>query len=136
MNPTSRLLIRLAAAFGFIAVATGAFGAHFLKNRFLLHQLDADHLLDIYEKGVQYQFYHSLALALAGLLLAHRPDSKWLPRAGWLFVAGMVFFSGSLYLLACRDLLSFPVTWAGPVTPIGGVCFMGGWLAVFLGMRE
>lgn len=117
---------------GVTAVIIGAFGAHGLKNTFEARQLDTRYLLGIYEKGVQYQFYHTLALGLVGLLLQHRPGSKWLLRAGWLFVAGILMFSGSLYLLACRDLLPFSVAWAGPVTPMGGLCFIAGWIVLLV----
>ena len=122
--------IRIAAISGALAVILGAFGAHGLKPHLEAYQLS------IYEKGVQYQFYHSLALLVAGVLEAQKGGSKWLNYAGWLFLAGIVCFSGSLYLLACRDLLSFPVAWAGPVTPLGGVGFIAGWLMLWQGMRK
>ena len=136
MNVQSEKMLRLAAIFGASAVMIGAFGAHGLKSAFEARQLDTRYLIGIYEKGVQYQFYHTLALGLVGLLLFHIPGSKWLMRAGWFFIAGMLLFSGSLYLLACRDLLPFPVGWAGPVTPLGGVCFIGGWVALLASTFE
>ena len=114
-------ILATAAAFGAAAVALGAFGAHGLKP------LLSDYQIGIFEKGVQYQFYHSLALLGVGLL-AQRQHAASILLAARLFVAGMLFFSGSLYLLACRDLVPFPVSWAGPVTPIGGLCFIAGWL--------
>lgn len=125
-------MLRLAAIFGMTAVAIGAFGAHGLKSAFEARQLDTRYLLGIYEKGVQYQFYHTLAISFVALLLQNRPENKWLLRTGWLFAAGILMFSGSLYLLACRDLLPFPVAWAGPVTPLGGLCFIVGWLFLLL----
>lgn len=128
--------LRLTAIFGLTAVTIGAFGAHGLKSAFEGRQLDSRYLLDIWEKGVQYQFYHTLALGLVGLLLQRQPENKWLARAGWLFVAGMLMFSGSLYLLTCRELLPFPVGWAGPVTPLGGLCFIAGWAALLKGVGE
>ena len=114
--------IRLGAVLGALTVVIGAFGAHGLKPHLSEYQIA------IYEKGVQYQFYHSLAILLVGILLQHMPDGKGLRQAGWLFLAGILCFSGSLYLLACRDIIAFPVGWAGPVTPIGGVLFIAGWL--------
>ena len=113
--------IRLAALLGAAAVAIGAFGAHGLKPRLTEYQLS------IFEKGVQYHFYHALALLAVELLLQQRGENRWLVRAGWLFIAGILAFSGSLYILACRDLLAFPTGWAGPVTPLGGLCFLAGW---------
>lgn len=136
MDMPSGKMLRLTAFLGAAAVVIGAFGAHGLKSAFEVRQLDTRYLLGIYEKGVQYQFYHTLALGLVSLLLHHQPGSKWLPRAGWLFTAGILMFSGSLYLLACRDLLPFPVAWAGPVTPLGGLCFIAGWVALLVSTFE
>lgn len=119
---TNISFIRTGALLGALAVAIGAFGAHGLKPYL------SDYQIAIFEKGVQYQFFHVLALLVVGILLRQSPDNQWLRRAGWLFVAGIIGFSGSLYLLACRDLLAFPVTWAGPVTPLGGLCFLAAWL--------
>lgn len=124
MQPVSLKFLRLAAIFGALAVAIGAFGAHGLKPRLSAPQLT------IFEKGVQYQFYHTLALALVGVLLNWLADRRLLRLAGWFFAAGIVLFSGSLYLLACRDLLPFGVGWAGPVTPLGGICFLAGWVVM------
>ena len=119
--------LRIGALLGATAVAIGAFGAHGLKPMLTEYQIT------IFEKGVQYQFYHTLAIVAVGILLQNAPENPWLKRAGWLFVAGIAGFSGSLYLLACRDILAFPVTWAGPVTPLGGLCFLAAWviLAVY-----
>lgn len=119
--------IRIGAWLGAITVAIGAFGAHGLKPHLSEYQIT------IFEKGVQYQFVHLLALLAVGLLLQQLPDNKWFRRAGWLFIAGIAGFSGSLYLLACRDLLAFPVGWAGPVTPLGGLCFLAAWGCLAVG---
>ncbi|MFN0173001.1 MAG: DUF423 domain-containing protein [Saprospiraceae bacterium] len=119
MTPVS--FLRIGALFGALAVGIGAFGAHGLKPHL------SDYQITIFEKGVQYQFFHVLALLAVGILLRQTPENQWLRRAGWFFVAGIMGFSGSLYLLACRDLLAFPVGWAGPVTPLGGLCFLVGW---------
>lgn len=124
MNFSDKKFFQLAAVLGALAVGIGAFGAHGLKPLFTTYQLE------IFEKGVQYQFVHVLALLAAAIQLQKNPGNASLRLACWLFVAGIVAFSGSLYLLACRDLLSFPVGWAGPVTPLGGLCFMAGWLAM------
>lgn len=124
--------LRIAALLGAFAVGIGAFGAHGLKPHL------SDYQIAIFEKGVQYQFYHVLALLALGLLLRQTPENYWLRRAGWFFIAGIVGFSGSLYLLACRDLLGFPVAWAGPITPLGGLCFLIAWsmVAMAVGKRE
>jgi len=116
--------LRIGAALGALAVGIGAFGAHGLKPHL------TDYQIAIFEKGVQYQFYHALALVLVAILLHQSPTNPWLKRSGWFFVAGIAGFSGSLYLLACRDLIAIPVQWVGPVTPLGGLCFLAGWLCL------
>lgn len=118
--------LQIAAVFGFTAVAIGAMGAHALKPHL------TDYQMNIFEKGVHYHFFHTLALFAVGVLENVVGKSAKLRYAGILFAGGILCFSGSLYLLACRDLLAFPVGWAGPVTPIGGVLFMAGWVMVFL----
>ncbi len=117
--------LKLAAVIGFTAVAIGAMGAHALKPHL------SDYQLNIFEKGVQYHFFHALALLGVGILENVWGRSPQLRLAGFFFTAGVFCFSGSLYLLACRDLLAFPVGWAGPVTPVGGILFMAGWAMVF-----
>jgi uncharacterized membrane protein YgdD (TMEM256/DUF423 family) len=116
---TSRIVLTLAAALLFIAVATGAFGAHALRAR-----LDPD-ALAIWQTAVQYHFWHGLGLLGAGILLLHRPDSAALVTAAALFVAGTVLFSGSLYALALTGTKAF-----GAVTPFGGAAFLGAWAAL------
>jgi uncharacterized membrane protein YgdD (TMEM256/DUF423 family) len=126
----SNIFIKIAALLGALAVGIGAFGAHGLKP------LLSEYQIAIFEKGVQYQFYHALALFMVGILLQRNPNSLWLRRSGWCFLAGVIGFSGSLYLLACRDLLPFTVNWAGPVTPLGGLFFLAGWILLFFGSKE
>lgn len=113
----------IAAIYGALAVILGAFGAHALKEK-----LDS-YSLEIFNKGVQYQFYHIVAL-IAVVFLADKIQTKTLTFAGCFFSAGILFFSGSLYLLATRSLTGFdaltPVL--GPITPIGGLCFIIGWI--------
>jgi uncharacterized membrane protein YgdD (TMEM256/DUF423 family) len=103
---------RLAAALCFLGVALGAFGAHGLRVT-----LEANNMVEAWNKAVLYHLIHSVALvALALHGGATRPASL-------LLCAGIVFFSGSLYLMAL-----FGARWLWPVTPIGGACFLAGWL--------
>ncbi len=129
MNFSEKKFFQLAALLGALTVGIGAFGAHGLKP------LLTEYQLDIFEKGVQYQFVHVLALLAASIQMQKNPESRALHLAGWLFVAGIIAFSGSLYLLACRDLITFSVGWAGPVTPLGGLCFIAGWLALMVSVK-
>jgi uncharacterized membrane protein YgdD (TMEM256/DUF423 family) len=128
-HTNGRFWIQLAAIMGLLAVAIGAFGAHGLKPKLTELQIQT------FNTGVQYHFYHTIAILATGLLALIRP-SKWLQGAGWLFFAGILCFSGSLYLLSTRDLLSFPVGWAGPITPLGGVCFMIGWGLIWYSAQQ
>jgi len=113
-------ILILAAFFGLIAVAFGAFGAHGLKKL-----INPDYI-SLWEKGVQYQFYHTLALIVCAIYLKTE-DSKLIRNAAYCFVLGIVCFSGSLYLLATRELTGVPTVVLGPVTPIGGFFFIVGW---------
>jgi len=104
-----------------LAVILGAFASHSLKGKITPEQIET------FQIGVRYQFYHTFALLVIGVLLYFR-KTKLMVVSGWLFAAGIVCFSGSLYLLAVREWLNLPVSWLGPVTPIGGVLFIGGWV--------
>ncbi|WP_370280644.1 DUF423 domain-containing protein [Pontibacterium sp.] len=115
--PASIFLL-IAALSGLIAVALGAFGAHGLKGYL------APYLMDVYQTGVQYQFYHTLALLVVAVLALREPG-RALSVAGWSFTLGIVLFSGSLYLLALSG-----THWLGAVTPIGGLAFLVGWAAL------
>ncbi len=113
----------LAALFGALGVALGAFGAHGLEK------ITGDaKILHGYQTATQYQLYHALALLAAGILCEKFPGlvMKW---AGYAFIAGIILFSGSLYLLTFLKINeSSAVKIAGPVTPLGGLCFIAGWL--------
>lgn len=116
----------MAAVAGCTAVMLGAFGAHGLKS------LVSDYQLDIWQKGVDYQFYHTAALLFLALVPVAQ-DSVWLKRATMGFLIGIILFSGSLYLLALKDVLHLSsIKFLGPITPIGGVFFILGWLSLFV----
>ncbi|HEY1603956.1 MAG TPA: DUF423 domain-containing protein [Pirellulales bacterium] len=117
MSP--RTWIILGAIFGALAVGTGAFGAHGLKDR-----LAASGRGEVYETAARYQMYHALALVLVGLLALHS-SSVCLNVAGACFVAGILVFSGLLYALA----LGGPKI-LGAIVPLGGTAFIAGWVAL------
>jgi len=107
----STLLFRIAAALCFLAVALGAFGAHWLRPT-----IESHGLLDVWNKAVLYHFVHAVALfALALYSAANR-------GAWWLLFAGIFLFSGSLYVMALTNIRSL-----GAITPLGGLCFLAGW---------
>jgi uncharacterized membrane protein YgdD (TMEM256/DUF423 family) len=111
-----------AGVLGSLGVMIGAFGAHALKPA-----LEAAGRLDTFETAVKYQFYHTLALLVVGLMM-DRITAKALQYAALLFVLGIVFFSGSLYVLCLTG-----VGVLGAVTPLGGVLFIAGWILLCVG---
>lgn len=104
-----------AALFGMLAVIIGAFGAHGLEKF-----VDAK-MLQRFHTGVEYQFYHALALGLVGVLWQLKPN-LWHSRAAWGFIVGILIFSGSLYAYVLTGITQF-----GMITPIGGLNFIAGW---------
>lgn len=100
-----------------LAVALGAFGAHGLKSKLTTE------MLDIFETGVRYHFYHALGLLLIGTIANWLPSSSLLSWSGWLMIAGILIFSGSLYILSISG-----IRWLGAITPIGGLCFIASWV--------
>jgi len=121
----NRKIILTASLFGFTAVVFGAFGAHMLKESI------SPSALDIWNKGVSYQFYHVFALLFLSTFA--RFKNKLVNLSYIFFTAGIVFFSGSLYLLATREIFSFGfVKFIGPITPLGGLFFILGWIMLFL----
>ena len=126
---TATTILRFAALLGAFSVALGAFGAHGLER------LVTPERVETFTTGVRYQFYHTFAIALCGLVLASESGGgPWVGRAVWLFGLGILLFSGSLYLLSLRTVHGLPVGFLGPVTPVGGLLLIGGWVALFWGI--
>ena len=97
----------LAALFGLLAVAAGAFAAH---------GIDDARTAALVETASRYQMWHALAM----LALAVSPVRS---RAALTALAlGVLLFSGSLYGLAIGA--PRPVAW---VTPVGGTLLIAGW---------
>lgn len=120
----NKRIILTASFFGALAVILGAFGAHGLKS---VVSTDA---LSIWAKGVEYQFYHVLALLFLSTFGRFR--NKLIDWSYYCFTGGIILFSGSLYLLATRELLNISiVNYIGPITPLGGVFFIAGWILLF-----
>lgn len=113
----AKAYLLIAAVNGFLAVALGAFGAHGLKQK-----LSVD-MLAVYQTGVQYHFYHTLALFGVALLMLQLPQSVALRWSALLFFVGIIIFSGSLYVLSITG-----IRWLGAITPLGGVAFLVGWV--------
>ncbi len=115
---SARLTLLSAALLGALAVCLGAFAAHGLRDQL------TSRMLEVFQTGVTYQFYHVLALFGVGLLL-QRQDRRLLRVSAVLFLTGMLLFCGSLYLLVATG-----VHYLGMITPVGGVLMIAGWLTL------
>lgn len=105
----------IASVLGMLAVILGAFGAHGLEKL-----VDA-RMLQRFHTGVEYQFYHALALLLISILYK-LIKNKYICYAGYAFLFGILLFSGSLYLYVFTGIKAFAL-----VTPLGGISFIVGW---------
>ena len=110
--------IRIGASLCGLAVISGAFGAHLLKDRL------SDYQMQVYNKALLYHFFHALALLILPSL-STKLDPRRLRKAGWVLFVGIMVFSGSLYALALTNLKIL-----GAITPIGGTLFIVGWFLV------
>jgi uncharacterized membrane protein YgdD (TMEM256/DUF423 family) len=99
------------AALALLGVMLGAFGAHALKALLRERQM-----VEVWQTGVYYQWFHALALLATSGNLKRGPATCWL--------LGVLLFSGSLYLLAIAPV---PL-WVGALTPLGGMLFIAGWI--------
>ena len=121
----NKKIIITAAAFGFLAVIFGAFGAHSLKKLISVEQLE------VWQTAVQYHFYHTLVILF--LSTFSRSRNKIINFSFYCFTLGILLFSGSLYLISLKNILGIEsVGVLGPITPVGGLCFILGWLSLFL----
>lgn len=112
MKPSTAF--RIAAVFGCLAVALGAFGAHGLKEILERNQRVAN-----WETAAHYHLIHAVVL----LLISRAEGFSRL--TWWLFTTGILIFSGSLYILAVTNL-----KWLGAITPFGGVALIAGWIGL------
>ena len=118
-----KIFLLAGSILGGLGVAIGAFGAHALKS-----QLELTNRVQTFETGVQYQFYHALALILIGII-AEKINSSAIEYAGYAMIAGTVIFSFSLYALCLTG-----ITKLGAITPIGGVLLIVGWVSLAMGI--
>lgn len=106
-----------------LSVVLGAFAAHGLKNK-----LD-QHYLNVFQTGVEYQFYHALGLILIGIVCTQWLPNGFLKSSAWIMLFGIIIFSGSLYILSITQ-----IRWLGAITPIGGVSFIIAWALFIIGV--
>jgi len=116
-----RLFYICAGVAGFIGVAFGAVATHAFKGRL------TPETLAVFETGVRYQMYHTLALFAAAWGWT-RWQHRAIAAAGILFVIGIVLFSGSIYLRVLAN-----AEWAAAFAPMGGTSYLTGWLCLAVG---
>jgi uncharacterized membrane protein YgdD (TMEM256/DUF423 family) len=120
MNTPKTPIPMIAALFGFVGVAAGAFGAHGVDSAQAKAWMDT---------GSKFQLAHVMAT------LACVSFSNWgapvAMRGAPFFLGGIVLFSGSLYALA----FGVPKIVA-MMAPLGGLSFMVGWaILAFAGWK-
>lgn len=121
----NKQIILVASSFGVLAVILGAFGAHGLVGKVEASQLET------WKTANQYHFYHTLALLF--LSTFSRAKNASIRVSFVAFVLGILLFSGSLYLLSVRQLIGIQgLGVLGPITPLGGLCFIIGWIGLFI----
>ncbi len=120
--------LKAGTIFAALAVILGAFGAHALK------QILTPELLQTFETGVKYQFYHSFALLISGILYGSF-QNKFVKWATTCFIIGILLFSGSIYaLVMLKSNGQVGLAGLGILTPIGGLFFILGWLMLLIGV--
>lgn len=113
--------IKAVGIFGALAVILGAFGAHGLKPR-----LSPDELAT-FQTGVQYHFYHVLAMGIL-LALENHFSAGRIHKAFLFFAVGIILFSGSLYAMTFGYVAGINLRMLGMITPLGGLSFIIGWV--------
>lgn len=111
--------IIIGGIFGFSAILLGAFGAHLLKKKLNLQQLQS------FETGVKYQMYHAIVLLILGFQL---PITSTINNyIVYAFIIGTVLFSFSIYALVLLSANNKKLKFLGPITPLGGLFLALGW---------
>ena len=120
-----------------LAVLFGAFGTHVIAPYFaeIPPNVKQTPPIEIFHTGVEYQFYHALALILTGLLYRQK-NNRHVKNAGLLFIIGIILFSGSLYFITIGYLMRRNFSFAGALTPLGGISFLIGWILLAVNFNK
>lgn len=123
--------IYISALLGALGIVLGAFSAHGLE-KLVENQIITLHHLNVFEKAVKYQMYHSivlLVLSISNLIFQKNVFQK----SYWMLFGGLILFSGSLYWIALQNLIhiAFPkfLFW---ITPLGGLLMIIGWIFIII----
>ena len=99
-----------------LAVIIGAFGAHGIKK------MVTTDLLQTYQTGVTYHYYHAFGLLILGVVAQLNPSFKS-KNIMYAFMVGILFFSFNCYLYTLTQIKTFAM-----IVPLGGVSFIVGWV--------
>ncbi|WP_435414510.1 DUF423 domain-containing protein [Polaribacter aestuariivivens] len=111
--------ILFGAIFGFTAIILGAFGAHLLKKKLTIEQLQS------FETGVKYQMYHAILLLTLGFQLNNEITIDcYIINT---IIIGVFLFSFSIYGLVLFSANNKKLKFLGPITPLGGLFLALGW---------
>jgi len=119
----SQTAIVFGSIFGLLSVVLGAFGAHLLKKKLTIDQLQS------FETGVKYQMYHAIVLVVLGFNLTVNKTIDTLII--YAFIVGTILFSFSIYGLVISSAKDKKLVFLGPITPLGGLLLSLGWLLLF-----
>ena len=109
-----------------LAVGLGAFATHSMQG------LVSDKAVETFQIGIKYMLYHAFGLVIVGMLYKEFPYALT-KIAGRLFVGGIILFSTSLFILSALQAMVAPgYRWVGAITPFGGLCFIAGWVLLFI----
>lgn len=112
----NKLIFRLGAVLGVIAMVAGSAGAHGIT-------FESDELENLFDIGLLYMFFHIPILMILGILGKSKPAI--------LMFAGVILFSGPL-LLKGMGLFD-----GGIIVPIGGMMMIAAWIwLIFIGNDE
>ena len=121
----NKQIILVASFFGALAVILGAFGAHGLEGKI------SEYHIETWKTANQYHFYHTFALLFLSNFSRAKTNSIKVSYIA--FTLGLILFSGSLYIMSVRELIGWTgAAFFGPVTPLGGLCFIIGWISLFI----
>jgi uncharacterized membrane protein YgdD (TMEM256/DUF423 family) len=118
------LIFRTGASFLAVAIAFGAFGAHYLRQH-ATEREQAD-----WHTASQYLVYAGLGLLLLGLIFGKYTGirGQWVIFA--LLALGAMVFSSTLYLIGAQQIIGADLRWYGRYTPIGGLAMILSWVVL------
>lgn len=127
--------VYISALLGALGIVLGAFSAHGLE-KLVENEIIPFHHLNVFEKSVKYQMYHSivlLILSITNLVLQKNVFHK----SYWIILLGLILFSGSLYWIVLQNIIhvTFPkfLFW---ITPLGGLLMIIGWVFIIFDSKK